>query len=135
MEIEHPPREEIQWDWLELHQTPWGEPAFVLVGRCRTLAGSGRCSASRCPSATSPRLHTILAALGGTPRVWRTDRMAAIVIPGTDRLTVDAANLAEYYGVEVAVCPPRRAQRKGVVEKAVESAPSRRDICASLLAM
>ena len=32
VEIEHPPGEEIQWDWLELHETPWGEPAFVLVG-------------------------------------------------------------------------------------------------------
>src|SRR5215208_3747448 len=32
VEIEHPPGEEIQWDWLELHDTPWGEPAFVLLG-------------------------------------------------------------------------------------------------------
>ena len=63
-------------------------------------------------------VHTILVELGGTSRVWRTDRMATIVIPGTDRLTVDAANLAKHYGVEIAVCPPRRAQRKGVVEKA-----------------
>ena len=44
--------------------------------------------------------------------------MATIVMPGTDRLTVDAANLAKHYGVEIAVCPPRRAQRKGVVETA-----------------
>jgi transposase len=33
-------------------------------------------------------------------------------------LTVAAANIAKHYGVEIAVCPPRRAQRKGVVEKA-----------------
>jgi hypothetical protein len=64
--------------------------------------------------------HTILVALGGTSRVWRTDRMATIVVPGTDRLTVDAANIAKHYGVEIAVCPPRRAQRKGVVEAAVK---------------
>ena len=46
--------------------------------------------------------------------------MATIVVPGTDRLTVDAANIAKHYGVEIAVCPPRRAQRKGVVEKAIQ---------------
>ena len=50
--------------------------------------------------------------------MWRTDRMATIVEPGTGRLTVEAAKLAKHYGVEIAVCPPRRAQRKGVVEKA-----------------
>jgi transposase len=33
-EIDHPPGEEIQWDWLELAaaDTPWCEPAYVLVG-------------------------------------------------------------------------------------------------------
>jgi Mu transposase-like protein len=46
--------------------------------------------------------------------------MATVVIPGTDRLTTDAAELAKRYGVEVAVCPPRRAQRKGVVEAAIK---------------
>ena len=37
--IEHPPEEEIQWDWLEPRQTPWGTAAFVLVGG---LSHSGR---------------------------------------------------------------------------------------------
>ena len=46
-EIDHPPGEEIQWDWLELTDTPWGEPAYALVGRCRTRAASGRCFVSR----------------------------------------------------------------------------------------
>jgi transposase len=32
VEIDHPPGEEIQWDWLELYDTPWSEPAFLLVG-------------------------------------------------------------------------------------------------------
>lgn len=121
VEIEHPAGEEIQWDWLELHQTPWGEPAYVLVG---ALSHSSRFRAVFCEQMTfghlAEAMHMILVALGGTPRVWRTDRMATIVIPGTDRLTVDAANIAKHYGVEVAVCPPRRAQRKGVVEKAVQ---------------
>ena len=65
-------------------------------------------------------MHRVLVELGGTPQVWRTDRMATIVIPGTDRLTVDAAQAAKHYGVEIAVCPPRRAQRKGVVEAAIK---------------
>ncbi len=121
VEIEHPAGEEIQWDWLELDVTPWGEPAFVLVG---ALSHSGRFRAVFCEQMTFGHLaeaaHQVLAGLGGTSRVWRTDRMATIVIPGTDRLTVDAANIAKHYGVEIAVCPPRRAQRKGVVEKAIQ---------------
>jgi transposase len=121
VEIEHPPGEEIQWDWLELHDTPWGEPAFVLLG---ALSHSGRFRGVFCEQMTfghlAEAMHRVLVALGGTPRVWRTDRMATIVIPNTDRLTVDAANAAKHYGVDIAVCPARRAQRKGVVEAAVK---------------
>ena len=32
VELAHEPGEEIQFDWLELTETPWGEPAYVLVG-------------------------------------------------------------------------------------------------------
>ena len=121
VEIEHPPGEEIQWDWLELDQTPWGEPAFVLVG---ALSHSGRFRGVFCEQMTfghlAEAMHRVLVALGGTPRVWRTDRMATVVTPGTDRLTVDAAQAAKYYGTEITVCPPRRAQRKGVVEAAIK---------------
>jgi transposase len=121
VEIEHPPGEEIQWDWLELHQTPWGEPAFVLLG---ALSHSGRFRGVFCEQMTfghlAEAMHRVLVALGGTPRIWRTDRMATIVIANTDRLTVDAANAAKHYGVDIAVCPARRAQRKGVVEAAVK---------------
>ncbi len=121
VEIEHPAGEEIQWDWLELPDTPWAEPAYVVVG---ALSHSSRFRAVFCEQMTFGHLaeaaHTILVALGGTSRVWRTDRMATIVVPGTDRLTVDAANIAKHYGVEIAVCPPRRAQREGVVEKAIQ---------------
>jgi len=120
-DIEHPAGEEIQWDWLELPQTPWGRPAYLLVG---ALACSGRFRAVFCEQMTFGHLaaaaHRILVALGGTTRVWRTDRMATIVNPDTGRVTVDAAQLAKHYGVELAVCPPRRAQRKGVVERAIQ---------------
>lgn len=121
VEIAHPAGEEIQWDWLELHQTPWEQPAFVLLG---ALSHSGRCRAVFCEQMTfgylADAMHRVLVGLGGTPKVWRTDRMATVVIPGTDRLTVEMANLAKHYGVQIAVCPPRRAQRKGVVEAAVK---------------
>jgi transposase len=121
VEIDHPAGEEIQWDWLELHDTPWGQPAFLLLG---ALSHSGRLRGVFCEQMTfghlAEAMHRVLVALGGTPRVWRTDRMATIVVPGTDRLTTDAAQAAKHYGVEVAVCPSRRAQRKGVVEAAVK---------------
>jgi transposase len=122
-EIDHPPGEEIQWDWLELAatDTPWGETAYVLVG---ALSHSGRFRGAFCEQMTfghlAAAMHEILVALGGTPRVWRTDRMATIVTPQTGRITPDAAALAKHYGVAVAVCPARRAQRKGVVEKAIQ---------------
>ncbi|MCA1697392.1 MAG: IS21 family transposase [Actinobacteria bacterium] len=121
VEIDHPAGEEIQWDWLELHETPWGEPVFALIG---ALSCSGRFRGVLCEQMTFGHLagavHDVLVALGGTARTWRTDRMATIVIAGTDRLTVEAAQLAKHYGVQIAVCPPRRAQRKGVVEAAVK---------------
>lgn len=121
IEIEHPPGEEIQWDWLELPETPWGQKAFVLVG---ALSHSGRFRGVFCEQMTfghvAAAAHLVLVALGGTSRVWRTDRMATIVNPDSGRITVDAARLAKHYGVELAVCPPRRAQRKGVVERAIQ---------------
>ncbi len=114
-EIDHPAGEEIQWDWLELSaaDTPWGEPAFVLVG---ALSHSGRFRGVFCEQMTfghlAAAMHQVLVALGGTPRVWRTDRMATIVTPQTGRITADAGALAKHYGTQVAVCPPRRGQRK-----------------------
>ena len=119
-EIDHPPGEEIQWDWLELTDTPWGEPAYVLVG---ALSHSGRWRGVFCEQMTfghlAGALHDVLEAVGGTPRVWRVDRMATAVIPGTDRLNPQFAQLAKHYGADVAICPAHRPQRKGVVEAAI----------------
>ena len=36
-------------------------------------------------------IHQVLERLGGTARRWRTDRMAAVVAPGTDRLQASFA--------------------------------------------
>jgi transposase len=119
--IAHEPGEEIQWDWLELTQTPWGEPAHVLIG---ALAFSGKARAVICEGESFPHLAEaidgVLRRLGGTTRAWRTDRMATVVMPGTDRITGQFAQLAKHYGVQVWVCPPRRPQREGVVEAAVK---------------
>jgi transposase len=119
-EIDHPAGEEIQWDWLELPDTPWGEATYVLVG---ALSHSGRFRAVMCEQMTFGHLagavHEILVGLGGTSRVWRTDRMATAVIPGTGRLNPQFAQMAKHYGVDVAVCPAHRPQRKGVVEAAI----------------
>jgi len=121
VEIEHPAGEEIQWDWLELPVTPWGQPGYVLVG---ALSHSGRWRGVFCEQMTfghlAGALHEILTGLGGTPRVWRVDRMATAVIPATDRLNAQFAQMAKHYGVDVAVCPPHRPQRKGVVEAAIK---------------
>lgn len=120
IELVHEPGEELQLDWLELAQTPWGEPAHVLVG---ALAHSGRIRAVLAEAEDFARLVAaldgLLRRLGGTARCWRTDRMSTIVEPGSGRLRAEAAELAKHYGVTVAVCPPRRAQRKGVVEAAI----------------
>lgn len=122
-QIDHPPGDEVQWDWLELAaaDTPWGEAAYVLVG---ALSHSGRFRGVFCEQMTfghlAAAMHDILVALGGTPRVWRTDRMATVVSPQTGRITPDAAALAKHYGTQIAVCPARRAQRKGVVEAAIK---------------
>lgn len=121
VELVHEPGEEIQWDWLELTETPWGEPAYVLVG---ALSFSGKCRAVISEGMTFAHLvdaiDGVLRHLGGTSRAWRTDRMATVVYPGTDRITAQFAQAAKHYGVEVWVCPPRRPQRKGVVEAAIK---------------
>jgi len=121
VEIDHPPGEEIQWDWLELEETPWGQKAYVLVG---ALSHSGRFRAAFCEQTTlghlAAAIHPILEGLGGTARGWRVDRMATAVIPGTDRLNPRFAELAKHYGADVAICPPHRPQRKGVVEAAIK---------------
>lgn len=118
IEIEHPAGEEIQWDWLELPETPWGEEAHVLVG---TLPHSGRIRAVFAEAEDQAHLIEAMDAvcrrLGGTARRWRVDRMATIVNPDTGKVQASFAPVAKHYGVIVDACPPRRANRKGSVEK------------------
>jgi len=121
VDIEHPPGEEIQWDWLELDETPWGAKAYVLVG---ALAHSGRCRAWFSESDDQAHLvvgiDEILRRLGGTARRWRVDRMATVMNPNTAKLQRSFAPVAKHYGVGVDPCPPRHGNRKGVVEKNID---------------
>lgn len=70
-------------------------------------------------------LDRISRALGGTTRDWRFDRMATVVNPDTGRVQASFAAVAKHYGVRVIACPPRRGNRKGVVEKANHTAAQR----------
>jgi hypothetical protein len=128
--IEHPPGEECQFDWLELPDPPahwgWGSKAFLLVG---ALAHSGRWRGVLAESIDQPHLidglHRVCAGLGGVTRSWRFDRMATVCHPGSGRITASFAAVAKHYGVSVAICPARRGNRKGVVEKANHTAAQR----------
>lgn len=120
VDIEHPPGEELQWDWLELDDTPWGAKAYVLVG---ALSYSGRFRAWFSESDDQAHLvvgiDEVLRRLGGTARRWRVDRMATVINPNTGRLQRSFTPVAKHYGVGVDPCPPRHGNRKGVVEKAI----------------
>jgi hypothetical protein len=55
---------------------------------------------------------------------WRFDRMATVCCPSSGWITA-AAQVAKHYGVQSVTCPPRRGNRKGVMEKANHSAAQR----------
>ena len=119
-DIEHPPGGEVQWDWLELDDTPWGAKAYVLVG---ALSHSSRFRAWFSDSDDQAHLvvgmDEVLRRLGGTARRWRVDRMATVVNPNTGKIQRSFAPVAKHYGVGVDPCPPRHGNRKGVVEKVI----------------
>ena len=70
-------------------------------------------------------LAQVTRALGGLTAPWRFDRMATVVHPESGRVTASFAAVAKHYGVSVRPCPPRRGNRKGVVEKANHVAAQR----------
>ncbi len=121
VELFHEPGAELQLDWLELPETPWDRKAYVLVG---ALSFSGRIrgvfSEGMSFAHLAACLDQLLRRFGGTAHSWRTDRMATFVYPGTDRLRPEAAELAKHYGASVAICPAKRPQRKGVVERGID---------------
>jgi len=121
IEIEHPPGEEIQWDWFERRRAPWGATAYVLLG---TLPFSSRTRGVLAESLDQAHLveamDAVMRRLGGTARVWRTDRLATVIVPGTRDVQPSFAPVAKHYGAIVEPCPPRRGNRKGAVEAAVK---------------
>ena len=125
--IEHPAGEETQWDWLELPDPPaaWGcgAHAHMWVG---ALAHSGRWRAVLAEAEDQAQLidslDRVARALGGVTNVWRFDRMATACHPASGAVTGSFAAVAKHYGVSVAIRPPRRGHRKGVVEKANHTA-------------
>lgn len=128
--IEHPPGRETQWDWVELPDPPeawgWGKTAHLLVG---ALSHSGKWRGLLCESEEQPHLidglDRVAHALGGLTLDWRFDRMATVVSPNTGRVSASFAAVAKHYAVTIKPCPPRRGNRKGVVEKANHVAAQR----------
>jgi transposase len=120
IEIDHPAGEEIQWDWFERRNAPWGGTAYVLLG---TLPHSGRIRGVLAESMDQPHLieamDKVMRRLGGTAHVWRTDRLATVIKPGTRDVQPSFAPVAKHYGAIVEPCPPRRGNRKGSVESSV----------------
>jgi transposase len=120
IDIEHPPGEEIQWDWFERRRAPWGGTAYVLLG---TLPHSSRTRGVLAESLDQAHLieamDAVMRRLGGTARIWRTDRLATVIVPGSRDVQPSFAPVAKHYGAIVEPCPPRRGNRKGAVEAAV----------------
>jgi transposase len=129
--IAHEPGAEVQWDWLHLPSPPagWGWPhreGYLLVG---SLPFSGRWRGWLSPSMDQGHLirglHEVSDRLGGLPLAWRFDRMGTVVDRTSGEVLASFAPVLKYYGVAPAICRPRRAQRKGSVEKANDSAAQR----------
>jgi hypothetical protein len=104
----------------------WGSTAHLLVG---SLAHSSKWRAVLASSEDQAQLVAGLDAvtrkLGGLTKSWRFDRMATVCHPGSGKVTASFAAVAKHYGVSVKICPPRRGNRKGVVEKANHTAAQR----------
>ena len=129
--IAHEPGAETQWDWVHLPDPPraWEWPgleAYLLAG---SLPYSGRWRGWLSVSMDQPHLiaalHEVAARLGGLTGSWRFDRMATVWDHQRQDVSASFAAVARHYGVAVAVCPPRRGQRKGSVEKSNDMAAQR----------
>ena len=126
----HPAGEETQWDWIELPDPPagWnaGRHAHLLVGALsHSSCWRGVFADSEDFAHLLEALESVVARLGGVTARWRFDRMSTVCYPATGRLLPTFAAVAKHYGVAVDICPSRRGNRKGVVEKANHAAAQR----------
>jgi transposase len=128
--IEHEPGAETQWDWVHLPDPPadwgWRREAYLLVG---SLPYSGRWRGWLSESTDQPHLiqglHQVTDRLGGLTLGWRFDRMSTVYDHTSGDISASFAQVAKHYGVSAVVCPPRRGQRKGSVEKSNDMAAQR----------
>ncbi|MGI8756387.1 MAG: IS21/IS408/IS1162 family transposase [Acidimicrobiales bacterium] len=128
--IDHPPGAETQFDWLELPDPPsswgWGATAHLFVG---VLSHSSKWRAVLAESEDQPHLiealDQVVRRLGGCTKTWRFDRMATVCHPASGKITATFGPVAKHYGVDVAICPSRHGNRKGVVEKGNHSLAQR----------
>ena len=121
IEIPHPAGEEIQWDWFERRNAPFGGTAYVLLG---TLPHSGKTRGVITTSMAQPSLiwamDGVLRRLGGTARHWRVDRMATVIAPGSGEVQASFAPVAKYYGAIVVACPPCQRPRQNPHRRPIE---------------
>jgi len=118
-EIEHPPGAETQLDWLELGEAPWGGTALLLVGAlAHSAKARGWFSEAKDTAHLIAAMDGVFRRLGGLTKRVRIDAIEGGVIPGTRTLVPAFADACRHYGVGVDICPARRGNRKGVVEKA-----------------
>ena len=52
------------------------------------------------------------------PPPWHIQEVDRLATPHLTIAVIEGAAVAKHYGVSVAICPARRGNRKGVVEKA-----------------
>ena len=68
IEIDHPAGAEIQWDWAERRNAPWGAPATACWARSPTRGAHERCSPTRWTSPTSSRPSMAFCDASAAPR-------------------------------------------------------------------
>jgi hypothetical protein len=101
VELEHPAGEEIQWDWLELPVTPWGQPAFLLVG---ALSHSGRFRAVGWQATPARPKGLASVACDPTPVYARTKRGIPMIKSEEKKRSAPVAGI-----LQPAACPSRPA--------------------------
>ena len=116
--IDHPPGEECQWDWVEVGGHTVGVDS-VRAGGCpvpfgevpsvdQQPPGPGSSGGGHRRGAATLRGHRPAVADAFAWRRWPCERIQPSFV-----------GVAKHYGVGIDACPPRRPNRKGVVEKAI----------------